>query len=382
MYCLKNAMLLTRSGSFKHGELLIDTGKIKKPGAFPVKSKDCIDFKGRFITPGLIDAHTHIGIVQDGVGHVGFQENEATEPITPHLRALDAIFPEDMALIDALAAGVTAGMITPGSANLICGATTVCKLHGRTVEDMLILSPAGMKMALGENPFRCYGERDKMPSTRMGNAAMLREAFFSTQNYLANKKKSKKEKDKSFDLDFKWESLAPVMEGKIPARMHAHRVDDIVTAVRIAREFGIRLTIEHATESHKIPEFLAENKISCVIGPNISSREKLELRDRTFETPAVLHKHGVKFAFMTDHPIVPQELLILSASLACKAGLPRDAAYRALTINSAEICGVSNRIGVLEPGKDADFVVWDREPLDFDARVLATYINGEKVFSA
>ncbi|MDD2717639.1 MAG: amidohydrolase [Candidatus Wallbacteria bacterium] len=377
MTWFRNAHILHKNGEFGKSDLLIRNGRIDKIGKYPGKG-DSLDCSGLFITPGLIDAHCHIAIVEDGVGKIGWQENEATEPVTPHLRAIDAIYPDDMALADALAAGITSGMITPGSANLICGTTAVLKFHGKIADEMVVLSPAGMKMALGENPFRCYGERDKLPSTRMGNAALIRETLFSAVNYL--KKKNHKKKDKDFDPDFKMECLIPVIEGRLPVRMHAHRSDDIVTAVRIAKEFNLRLSIEHCTEGHKIADFLAENKISCIIGPNISSREKLELRNRSFATPYHLFQAGVKFAFMTDHPIIPIGLLPLCASLAVKAGLPKDAAYRALTVNSAEICGVSNRIGRLEPGLDADFVIWDREPLEFDSLVLSTYINGECVF--
>ena len=379
MKIYKNAYLLDWSGRFKKGELAVDSGRI---AARPRKAgkAEVIDLNGAYVTPGFIDSHTHIGICQDGVGSIGSQHNEATDPVTPHMRATDAVYPGDMALKDALAGGVTAGMITPGSSNIICGTTAVCKFHGDLVEDMVVVDPAGMKMALGENPFRCFGSRAKFPSTRMGNAALLRETLFKACTYRDKKKKAKKAKAKEFDPDFMMEALLPVVEGKIPARLHAHRADDIATAVRIAREFRIRLVIEHATESHKMAGFLHRHRISCVIGPNISAREKLELRDRTFKTPAVLHENGVKFAFMTDHPVIPVNLLVLSASLAVKAGLPRPAAYAALTINGAEICGADGRIGSLERGKDADFVVWDREPLEFGARVVATYVNGNRVY--
>jgi len=378
MLIFKNANIMNKNGKFIKKDLIVKNGKIAS-GAV-TKNADIIDMTGKFISPGLIDAHTHIGIVQDGVGSIGWQENEMTEPIFPHLRALDAIYPEDIAFKDALSSGITAGMITPGSGNLICGSTAVCKFKGKIVDEMILKEPAGMKMALGENPLRCYGEKDKTPSTRMGNAALLREAFYQAKNYLNNKKHSKKEKDKVFDYELKWESLIPVLQKKIPIRMHAHRADDIVSAIRIAKEFNLKIVIEHATEGHKIANYLAKHKIPCAIGPNISAREKLELRNRSFTTPAKLYEVGVKFAFMTDHPVIPIEMLIVSAALACKAGLPKDAAYRALTINAAEICGVEKRIGSLETGKDADFVIWDREPLDFDAKVLFTYINGECVY--
>jgi len=214
----------------------------------------------------------------------------------------------------------------------------------------------------------------------MGNAALLRESLYYAKNYLSNKKRAKKEKEKHFDIELKWESLIPVLQKKIPIRMHAHRADDIVSAIRIAKEFNVKLVIEHATEGHKIADYIANNKIPCVIGPNISAREKLELRNRSFSTPAVLHEAGVKFAFITDHPVIPIDMLIVSAAMACKAGLPKDAAYRSLTISAAEICGVNKNIGSIESGKDADLVIWDREPLDFDSNVERTYIDGKCVY--
>jgi imidazolonepropionase-like amidohydrolase len=379
MLIIKNASVLGKNGKFSKKDIFVKNGKIVSK--LSSKGAKIIDATGKYITPGLIDAHTHIGICEDGVGQIGWQENEMTEPIFPHLRAMDAIYPEDMAFKDALAAGITAGMITPGSGNLICGETAVCKFHGNIVDDMIVKEPAGMKMALGENPFRSYGEKDKTPSTRMGNAALLREALYNAKNYLENKKSAKREKEKHFDIDLKWESMIPILQKKIPIRMHAHRTDDIVSAIRIAKEFNLKLVIEHATEGHKIADFIAKNKIPCVIGPNISAREKLELRNRSFSTPAVLHKAGVKFAFITDHPVIPIEMLIVSAAMACKAGLPKDAAYKALTIHAAEICGVDKNIGSIESGKDADFVIWNKEPLDFNSIVENTYINGECVYS-
>jgi len=378
MLIFKNGMVLNSKGRFSQKDVFVNNGKITSRAGN--KNAEIIDVTGKYITPGLIDAHTHIGICQDGVGSIGWQENEMTEPIFPHLRAMDAIYPEDIAFHDALAAGVTSGMITPGSGNLICGSTTFCKFDGKVIDDMILREPAGMKMALGENPFRAYGEKDKTPSTRMGNAALLRESLYYAKNYLNNKKRAKKEKEKHFDIELKWESLIPVLQKKIPIRMHAHRADDIVSAIRIAKEFNVKLVIEHATEGHKIADYIANNKIPCVIGPNISAREKLELRNRSFSTPAVLHEAGVKFAFITDHPVIPIDMLIVSAAMACKAGLPKDAAYRALTISAAEICGVNKNIGSIESGKDADLVIWDREPLDFDSNVERTYIDGKCVY--
>lgn len=356
------------------GTVLINGDKITGvyEGTAVPPGTEAVDVSGRIVMPGMIDSHCHVGIVEEIYREEGDDSNEITDPVTPHLRAIDAVYPMDLGFRDALAGGVTTVVTGPGSANIIGGEMVAMKTCGAVVDEMVVRFPAGLKAALGENPKRSYGKEKKTPATRMASAAIIREALIKAQNYL---------KKESPERDLKMESLVRVLRREVPLRVHAHRADDIMTAVRIAGEFGVDLIIEHCTEGHLVARQLAEKKIPVVIGPVITNRAKVEMQGLTPETARVLAETGVRFAIMTDHPVVPIQYLAVSAALAAKGGLSEERALRAITIDAAGILGLEKRLGSIEPGKDADIVVLDRHPLDIFCRVEQVYINGEKVFS-
>lgn len=372
---------MTESGSLKDGVILIEDGRIKAIGEnieIP-EGVEVYDYGDKTVLPGLIDAHTHLGIGEEGIGWEGRDYNETTSPITPELRAIDAINPADLGLEDARKSGITSVMVAPGSANVIGGECLAMKTTGEYVDDMIIKNPVGIKAAFGENPKRVYSEQKKSPSTRMAVAAEMRKVFMETEDYIKNKENKENDKDDSFKRDIKFESLARVISGEMPLKTHAHRADDIMTALRIAEEFSIDLTIEHCTEGHKVAERLAEAGVPAIVGPSLTTRSKVEVKDRDFKTAAVLAKAGVKVALMSDHPVIPVDNLMVYAALAVKAGLERNEAYKAVTINPAEILGINDRVGSLEAGKDADLVVYAGDPLDIAANVEAVYISGDKI---
>ncbi len=379
MILLKNGTIYLKPGKvLDKGDLLIDKGKIIKIGKNIKSTKKCeiIDLKKAIVTPGLIDAHCHVGMWEESIGREGSDGNEATSPATPHLRAIDAINPMDEGFKDALKGGVTTIFTGPGSANVIGGLSTVIKTGGSNIVDELVLKdPAGLKMALGENPKAVYGYRNMYPMTRMANAAIMREEFTKAKIYIEKKKRHKK-KDGPFAVDMKMEALAMVLEKKIPARVHAHRADDIITAIRIKKEFGFNLVIEHCTEGHLIPEFLAKEKIPAIVGPSLSARVKVELKEISFKTPAILHEHGVLISIMTDAPVIPIDYLRLMVGLSIKEGLPYDAALAAVTTNPAKILGIDKYIGTIEKGKHADIAIFDGDPFDINSNVLYTIVNG------
>jgi imidazolonepropionase-like amidohydrolase len=315
----------------------------------------------------------------------GFPENmqdanDMVEPVVPQLRILDALYPGDVAFSDALAGGVTCVQTLPGSGNVIGGQGIIVKTKPDIVERMTVREPSAMKAALGENPVRVYNAKGKLPNTRMGTAFLMRDAFVRARNY-REKMESSKKKDEPFERSLAMESLLPVLDGKLTFRVHCHRMDDIQTAVRIAEEFGLRFTIEHCTEGHLIAPWLAEKKVFAAVGTTLSSRVKIELRNKTWDTPLALWKAGVHFCIITDHPVVPVEHLNVCAGLAARAGLPPEEALKAVTIYAAEHLGIADRAGSLEEGKDADAAVWDGDPLDTRSRVLKTFIGGELVYS-
>ncbi|MFN2364738.1 MAG: amidohydrolase [Halarsenatibacteraceae bacterium] len=372
---------MTEAGTLKDGVILIEDGRIKAIGEnleIPEEA-EVYDYGEKTVLPGLIDAHTHLGIGEEGIGWEGRDYNEMTSPVTPELRAIDAINPADLGLEDARKSGITSVMIAPGSANVIGGECLAMKTNGKYVDDMIIKNPVGIKAAFGENPKRVYGEQKKSPSTRMAVAAEMRKAFMETEDYIKNKAKKENDEDDSFKRDIQLESLARVINGEMPLKTHAHRADDIMTALRIADEFSIDLTIEHCTEGHKIAERLAEAGVPAIVGPSLTTRSKVEVKDRDFKTAAVLAEAGVKVALMSDHPVIPVDNLMVYAALAVKAGLAREEAYKSVTINPAEILGIEDRVGSLEAGKDADLVVYGGDPLDIAANVEAVYISGEKI---
>lgn len=375
MILFKNAIIhtITNSGIIK-GDLLLKNGKIADIGEnIVVRGGKIIDVKGYHIYPGLIDIHTHLGIYEENVGWAGADGNEYSNPITPHLRALDAINPDDPAFFDAYANGITTVNIFPGSANIIGGLGVAIKTHGKTLKERIIKEPSGLKMAFGENPKRVYSSKNMLPSTRLGNAALAIKTLLKASDYCKNKKRNK-------ELKLDLEAIKGVFEGQYPARIHAHRADDIITACRIMEEFGLKFAIEHCSEGHLIADFLNKKKIPCALGPSISTRIKQELKNLTFKTAKVLYEHNVLFAFITDAPVIPIYTLPLEATLAVREGLPEEEAVKAMTINAAKILNVEDRIGSIERGKDADIVITDTSILNPLHKVIYTVINGNIVF--
>lgn len=367
---------------FAAGTVMIDEGRIVAVGhahAVPVpRGAEVIDARGCVVTPGFVDAHTHAGIHEEGLGWEGADYNESAEPVTPHLRARDGINPDDDGIRDALAAGVTAAYVTPGSANVLGGLGCVLRLSGDRVDEMVLKDPAGLKAAFGENPKRIHGrEQKKSPMTRMAIAGLLREALVKARAY--RERRAIGDPEKRPDPDLRHEAVGLVLSGEIPLRCHAHRADDILTAARIGEEFGVRVIIDHATEAHLVADRLAARQISCLVGPTMSSRSKVELRRRGFESPGRLERAGVPVCLITDHPVIGLEYLPVCAGLAVKGGMTPEGALRAITLAPAEALGVSDRIGSLEPGKEADVVVHRGHPFELASTVAAVVAAGRVV---
>ncbi|TYP53310.1 amidohydrolase [Thermosediminibacter litoriperuensis] len=382
MIAIKGGTVYTMKGEvLENGIVLVEGGRISKVGKNLRIPSGCevIDARGKYVFPGFIDAHSHVGIFEEAVGAIGEDGNEWTDPLTPHLRALDAVNPRDKAFEDAVKGGVTCVFTGPGSANVIGGQAIAVKTYGRVIDKMVVKAPAGLKVAFGENPKRVYGDQKKMPSTRMGTAALLREALVKARNYKEKRDRERKENE-VFERDLKMEVLCDVLEKKIPLRAHAHRADDIMTAVRIAREFDVDIAIEHCTEGHLIAGELAELGVAAVVGPSLTSRSKVELKDLSFKTPGILASRGVKVAIMTDHPVIPIQYLNICAALAVKEGMRTEDALAAITINAAEIIGIADRVGSIEEGKDADIVVWDGFPLEIMSKPELVMIEGQVVY--
>jgi imidazolonepropionase-like amidohydrolase len=365
----------------ENGVVLVDGGRIVAVGDADLAVPDdatVVPADGKWVLPGFIDAHAHVGVHEEGEGWAGQDVNEMTEPNTAHVRAVDAINPAEQGFRDAIGGGVLTVNVNPGSGNPIGGQTVAIKCWGRTVDEMVLRQPSGLKSALGENPKRVYGERKQTPSTRLGTAGILRDAFTQAGNYLA--KWTNPDPDKPPERDLKMEALAKVLRREIPWRQHCHRADDIATAMRIAEEFGYELVIDHGTEAHLIADLIAARNIPVIIGPLFTSRSKVELRNRSLANPGRLDAAGVTIAITTDHPVVPIAFLIHQATLAVKEGLDPAAALRAVTINPARIIGVADRLGSIEPGKDADLCVWSGDPLDVMSRVERAFIEGTQVY--
>lgn len=379
MLLVQNGILHTmeEEGDLR-ADLLTEGGRIVQiaPHIAPLEGAELLDASGLHIYPGIIDAHSHIGISEEKVGLQGDDCNEGTNPVTPCLRAIDAINPMDSAFHNAVAAGITAAMVGPGSANVVGGQFAFIKTDGRRIDDMVVLAPAAMKVAFGENPKGNYGPGGNMPATRMGIASLLREELFCARQYFENEKKG------GLQPDFHWESYRPVFEGKIPLKAHVHRTDDIFTATRIAKEFGLGLTLDHCTEGHLIPQEIAESGFPAIVGPSLASRSKIEVEAEDFKTAGILAKAGVLVALTTDHPVSRIHQLPLCAALAAKKGMGEEEALRAITINAARICRVDERLGSLKVGKDADFALFTGSPLRLESRVLATVMNGQVIYRA
>jgi imidazolonepropionase-like amidohydrolase len=362
------------------GTVLLAGGKIaavEGPGFVVPDGVDVVDATGKWVLPGFIDAHAHAGVHEEAEGWAGQDTNERTSPVTAQVRALDGINPADLGLRDAITGGVLAVNVNPGSANPIGGQTAAIKCWGRTVDEMVLREPAGMKSALGENPKRVYGERNEMPSTRLGTAAVIRGAFVDALNYQA---KLDAPGEGALERDLKLEALGRVLRREIPWRQHCHRADDIATAMRIAAEFGYNLVIDHGTEAYLLADKIAAASIPVIIGPLFTSRSKVELRNRSLANPGRLAAAGVTIAITTDHPVVPIHFLIHQATLAVKEGLDPVTALQAVTINPARIIGCADRIGSLVPGKDADLVIWSGDPLDVMSRAEHAYVDGREIY--
>ncbi len=370
MLLIKNGLVFTMETNKEiHSDLLIDRGKIIEisENITPTERMEIIDATGLRIYPGFIDAHSHIGLLQEKKTNQCDESNEGTNPITPCIRAIDAINPMDSAFHNALAAGITGVMAGPGSANPIGGQFAFIKTHGRRIDDMIVKAPCAMKIAFGENPMNNYGPNGNIPSTRMGIASLIREELYLAQQYFNNGNQG----------TFAMECYRELFEGKIPLKAHVHRADDIFTAIRIADEFGLGLTLDHCTEGHLIADAIAESGYPAIVGPSLASRNKNEVSLLDFKTPAILQKAGVLVALTTDHPVSRIQYLPLCAGLAVKEGMSEWGALRAITIDAARICRVDHRLGSLKEGKDADIAIYEGNPLEIASSVKYTIVNGE-----
>ena len=342
-----------------------------------------LDAKGAGVFPGFVDAHTHLGMWEDALTFEGDDGNEETDPVTPQLRAIDAVNPTDRCFSEAVAAGVTSVVTGPGSANPIGGQLAAMKTYGRRVDDMVIKAPVAIKMALGENPKTVYHGKNEAPSTRMATAAMIREQLFKAKRYQEDLDRSHTDKDADPpEFDMKCEALLPALRGEIEVHFHAHRADDIYTAVRIAKEFHLNYVIVHGTEGHLIVEELKAEHTRVLSGPFFTDRCKPELRNQTPACPGILTSHGVLTAIITDHPVVPIQYLPMCAALAVREGMDAGEALKAITINPAIICGLDSRIGSIEQGKDADFAIFRENPLSLTAKPEAVVVNGCMAYRA
>ena len=379
---LVNGRIYTMAGKvWEKGILLLENGQITAVGAevnIPQEA-EVLDLQGKTVLPGFIDAHTHLGILEEIYQEEGDDLNEYTEPITPEMRALDAVNPMDIAFRDAVCGGITTVMTGPGSANVLGGTNLVMKTAGLSFEEMVLLPQAGLKTAFGENPRRVFSEQKKVPCTRMGIAALLRQALTDAQDYQAKKEKGASNGD-ILERDLGQENLGLVLRKEIPLIIHAHRADDILTALRIVDEYGVEMILVHGTEAHKVISEIQKRNIPVVVGPTLSGRSKVELAETTWQTAAQLNEAGVLVAITTDHSVVPVQYLPLCAALAVRSGMKEEAALEAITINPARILKLEQRIGSLEVGKDADIVVMSGHPLDWRTSVVRVYINGKTVY--
>lgn len=360
-------------------DLSVADGKITAiaPELSPAPGETVFDAAGKRVYPGFVDAHSHLGLDNYGMGYEGDDYNEMGDIVAAHLRGLDSFNPLELGVRRALEGGVTAVGTGPGSANVLGGTFIAVKTHGCCVDDMVIRDSVAMKCAFGENPKRCY--QSKGDSARMTTAAKLREMLFAARDYLARKEAAGDDALKQPKFDLKMEALIPVIRGEIPLKAHAHRADDICTAIRIAKEFGVKMTLEHCTEGHLIPEVVARSGFPVAVGPTLTNASKIELVNKTFDTPGVLHRAGCQVSIITDNPVIPQQYLPLCAGLAVKAGMEPFAALQAITINPAKHLGVADRIGSLEVGKDGDIVITDGDPMVSDSHILAVFVDGEQV---
>ncbi len=380
MLCIKNGTV--HDGVHREGfqaDILVEDGKIKAIGENLEIPGDAevVDAAGLQVYPGFVEAHGHIGLDGYGIGYEGMDYNELNDIISPQMRGIDGVKPLDPALPKAAAAGVTCVCVGPGSANVLGGTFTTIKTVGRRVDDMVVRDGVAMKCAFGENPKRVY--RDKKDSSRMTTAALLRETLFKAREYMEKKEAAGDDVSKRPAFDMKLEALLPVMRREIPLKAHAHATEDLFTALRIAREFDLKITLEHVTEGHLIVEELVEENVPLAVGPTLGSASKFELRNKSWTTPGVLAAAGCQVSIITDSPVIPQEYLPLCAGLAVQAGMDPFAALQAITINPARHAGIADRVGSLEAGKDADIVVTDGCPFEVSTKVRHVFIDGKAV---
>lgn len=381
MLTIIHGKIITMAGKdYEDGFVQIENGKISAVGDMadcPAQKDDggviCAD--GNLVMPGIIEAHCHMGITEEKKGMEGDDCNENVDPITPYLRAIDAINPMDAAFDDALRAGITSAMVGPGSSNVVGGQFAFIKTHGRCIDHMIVKAPAAMKIAFGENPKVNFSGQNVSPATRMAIAAMLREELYKAQEYQRKRKENQNQ-----EKDFRYECWLPVLEGQIPLKAHVHRADDILTAIRIAKEFHLSMTLDHCSEGHLIADEIKESGFPAIVGPDMASRNKIEVQNMAFKTVGILNRKGICTAIMTDHPVSMIQFLPICAGLAVKSGLPAQEGLRSITINAAKICGVSDRVGSLEPGKDGDVVIFDGNPLEVFTSALCTIIEGKIVY--
>lgn len=375
MLLIKNGILHTMEDECPVcADMLIKDGKILRlaQGIEPEGGIQVLDAQGLNVFPGFIDAHSHIGLSEEKCTSQNDESNEGTNPVTPCMRAIDGINPMDSAFHNAIASGITGVMVGPGSANPIGGQFAFLKTDGRCVDDMVVLAPAAIKIAFGENPMNNYGSNGNMPSTRMGTASLIREQLFLARQYFSSEGAGQR--------DFKLECYRELFEKKIPLKAHVHRADDIFTAIRIAKEFDLELTLDHCTEGHLVAEKIAESGFPAIVGPSLASRSKKEVSQSDFKTAGILRKAGVTVALTTDHPVSRIQHLPLCAALAAKEGLGKWNALRAITIDAARLCRVEHRLGSLTAGKDADIVLYRGSPLEISSSACATIINGTIVW--
>lgn len=382
-------MLLIKNGTVHtmgeqgivNADILMDEGKIIKiEKNIQAEDAQVIDASGKYVFPGMVEAHCHLGIHESSIRTEGNDTNEASDPITPQMRAIDGIYVMDETVKKACAAGITSVASGPGSANVIGGTFAAWKTYGTCIDEMLIDERVAMKCAFGENPKMCY--QNKEIKTRMKTAALLRELLFKTKEYMAKKDAAKECIEKQPSFDMKLEAMIPVIKKEIPLKCHAHRMDDIATVIRIAKEFDVNVTLDHCTEGHLILNVVKESGFPAIVGPSFGHKTKYELKEKSFDTPAKLHNAKVKIAITTDSPVVPQEYLGMCAALAMKHGLEEMEALKAITINPAEILGLDDRIGSLEVGKDGDAIICDSSILDLQNHIEYTIINGEIAYSS
>lgn len=384
MIIIKNGTLLdVEKSKFEKMDISIEDGKITgiKKSIKPKKDDEIIDATDKIVAPGFIDAHCHLGLMGDSVGFENDDVNEKSDPITPQLRAIDGIDPMDRVFTEAYQGGITSVATGPGSANVIGGQFAAIKTFGKRIDKMIIKAPIAMKCAFGENPKRFYGTKGKMPTTRMGTAGMLRETLQKAKEYMLKSEAAGDDITKKPQYDARLEALIPVLKKEIPLKAHAHKANDIFTAIRIAKEFNVKMTLDHSTDARCIVDELAEENYPMIVGPSLGHRTKVELINKSFKTAAVLNKAGIKISITTDSPVIPLQHLPICAALAVKDGLDKWEALKAISINPAEILGLEDRVGSIKVGKDADIVIWSADPLQIDAKVEYTIVDGKVVFS-